>query len=339
MLFLILLNFIFSINVKVATAADAFYRIKIPVSSLSCEEEAVLIGQRYAQLAKKSAIKVNCSGTSKIINEKKEYPLYVLDMIYPDPTVSDREQIQTFYYGVSSFENEMSNREGLYATMGDCLKELSARTKEFQEHSKYPILASTCEKATSIIFPTYVTRIDTVGKPKISLFSTRDMAFQFKEPFFKTSVEKIIEMNNGHIVARSSEFILYFAEIAVEPQSHRFGTMNEAACTDQIPEMKKILDVFGKKDAVFGCNHFFVEGKGIAILQSVWNHFLMIYDSYDPYTYSDYNECNRDKSRVIDQHKSQGHRVISAICRFENELAGNLNEPYQMSVYLYPFGG
>ncbi len=334
MISLLLINFLVALNLKsAAAAAGQFYRIKVPVGILNCEQEAAELGQRYSLITNTSPISVSCSGPSKIISENTEYKLFVLDLNYKTPIDYKTQEINTFYYGASFLEGQASNIQGMYSSMKECLTDRPFRVGEFEEQTKAYVLASTCEKATSSTDKSYILRVDTVGTPKVQLFSVNDSEDNFKDEIFKRSTERLINLNNGHIVSHVGGFIYYFAEQTINPRSENFGDMSQTECQEQLGAIQNIVQKHVNGQSIVGCAHYLYGGQNLVSLRALWNHFAYFDMTTPTSTYSDYNECNRDKSRVIVQSQGLGQTVLGAICRLQEKGSNNINGPYEMDIY------
>lgn len=312
---------------------NRFYRIKVPVHQISCEQEATKLGDRYRELSKTSALTVRCGGTTKIVNQQKEFLFYILDLQYSVPEDIVLPMIQSTYYGRPILGSGASNQYGLYSELSECLKDLSKRTKEFFEVTNHPVLASTCERAVSEYKTTFVVRIDTLGSPKIHLDVVDGFTSEFKTAPLNKAVEKIILANAGVIVAREDNFIYFYSKTTISPYRHSFGDMRKNECQRQLPELNRILKILPAKEVTTGCLSYELSEKTLERIEAVWNQFRILTSYREQEFYYGFDECLSDRERAISQWRSRGYPVNAALCVLADYLNTEEQDRYVMDIY------
>ncbi|MGZ3746842.1 MAG: hypothetical protein ACXWRE_05730 [Pseudobdellovibrionaceae bacterium] len=321
---------LFHFPVAMGVSDEQFYRIKIPATSQSCEQEATRLAARFQKISGKVPVDSKCSGHSKIVDGKLEKQLYILDFNYPSKGKAN-ELIYSSYYGYSFFNIYKNNLHGMYPALKKCLDELQYRTKEFEHNTGIAVLASTCEQATSDIEQSYVVRIDTVGIPEIRLLSTEELSKNYSESPFNKAIEKIIQANNGHIVEHTGGHFYFYSNKLIRPQHMDFGDMREGDCQQQLNDLNHMLRNLNQNELTVGCTYIHQQ-SGYATLRAVWNQF----NSFDSFSaeehYADFNECDRDKSRMLARKNAEGSKVQYALCRLKGSIEDN-NGYYLMDLY------
>ncbi|MGZ3773624.1 MAG: hypothetical protein ACXVCY_06620 [Pseudobdellovibrionaceae bacterium] len=332
MLTLGLLKVIASLHFHSAMAAsnEQYYRIKVPVNNLTCEQEAANLGSHFREITGKAPTESKCSGQSRIVNGTFEQQLFILDLRYLAEGKA-KDPIHSSYYGNSFFDIYKNNLHGMYSDLKSCLNELQYRTLEFETHTHKAALASTCEQATSQMEQSYVIRIDTFGVPEIGLFSTEDLTQNYDENPFNKAIEKIILTNNGQIVGHTKGHYYYYSKNAVKPQFGDFGEMHESDCRQQLVDLQKMMRDLNQNEITLGCSHLH-QTNGYTVLRAVWNDFTYFESYYSEEHYADFNECDRDKSRVLAKKNADGFRVKNALCRVKKSVDES-NEFYLMDLY------
>lgn len=332
-----LLSTLFLLSSSPAHAAPEnshFYRIKVPVKQRSCEQEALALGDRYRELSKTPVLSARCGGVTKVTHQQKEYTYYILDLQYPIEENHPSPTIESTFYGRPSMMGIGANNQyGLYAHLGDCLKDLNKRTNEFFQHTQHPVLASTCEHALSDYETSFVVRIDTIGRPAVQLNVSEDFTNDYKTGPLSKAVEKMIQANKGVIVAQEDHYVYYYSKKALRPYRHTFGEMREGQCQQQLPELNKVLRRFPQKEVTTGCLAYKYPHLQFERMEAVWNQYsyLEVYREKD--FYNSFEECLRDRERAIAQRQNNGFKVKAALCHLNDYLNTDDPDRYVMEVY------
>lgn len=312
---------------------DFSYRIRVPKTNQSCEQEAVQLAERFHYLSRIPVLDSKCSGIATIDNEGIQYQFYILDLTYSLPLNRIGERIHSSFYGSADSVIYENNRVGMYLTLNECLNELSARTKEFEFYTSKSALSSTCERAGLEYSQTFVIRIDSLGKPEVQLTSTSDFSDRYNEAPFFNAVEKMIVANQGHIVARRNGHVYYYGKTLVRPYSNNFGSMRESECRSQLKDLQVILRDLNQNEITYSCLHNSHNLPVFTRLEAVLNGTVYLHHETEPDIYSNFSECERDKARAIQRGRVGFNKVKAAICRYSDYTREEDKALYRMDLY------
>ncbi len=317
-------------------STEYIYRTKLVGTEQSCEQEAVMLGQRFFQVSHIKPSVTKCVSVSKIIFDRKrggtkEYKVYTLEMNYLLDKGSHSQSVYQSYYGNSGSRNQTNDYNGMFRSFSDCLSNLAALKVEFIKFSGLEPFLVTCDLARSTDETTYVARLDTYGEPKTKLFAVKSLAEIFRNTVLSESVSKLIAATGGTIVAKRDGTIYYYSKVSVKPNFNGFGRMNLSDCLSQTNEIDTLLKSKISGSYYRGCLRISNQGKYQVEPYGIWNNFAFFHKVTALERYDSFSECQSDKERVKHSFVDGGLAVTVAICSIN--LIGDNQGIYTMKVY------
>lgn len=310
------------------------YRIKVPVSDLTCEQEALKLGQRLRELAKITDPTAHCTGNASITSNGKKYPFYILDLTFTLPKGQIENPIQSTYYGIPTFGQELNNYDGMYLDLNDCLRELPTRTAEFTNLTKKPIFAATCEKALSEFEVSYTLRIDSIGKLEMKLMATHDFGIGKVPSIWLESIQKIIEANKGTVVGHTRNYIYFYSPTIIHPSHKSYGEYQENECQTQIDNLRAILADKNPLEVTIRCVQYPLRKMKLERLEVMLNGYQFPTTTTVNETYGDLNECLQDRERILARRNQAKEPTTGALCRMTDNFNPDYDDPsYKLDIY------
>ncbi|MEY4617810.1 MAG: hypothetical protein RJB66_2770 [Pseudomonadota bacterium] len=310
------------------------YRIKVPVGALTCEQEALKLGQRFRDLNQAPATSARCSGSASLTSNGNKYSFYVLDLEYTLPKKKEKTLIYSTYYGRPLMNREPNNYQGMYLSLEDCLKELPQRSDEFSNLTKMPVLASTCEKALSEYDISYTLRVDSLGTPPLKVYTTHDFGIGRVPSTWVDAIEKIVTANKGTVVNHTDNYVYYFAPAPVTPSHKSYGVFQENECKTQLNELRSVLKDKNPAELTIRCVQYPLRTMKIERLEVLLNGYQFDHHQTIPDTYGDLKECIQEKSRILAEKKQEGLNTKGAICRMTENFKPDYDDvSYKMDLY------
>lgn len=251
--FLIALNAWSSPNHS-APLSEFYYRIKIPKTNLTCEQEAKLLALKFANITQYEAVTGQCKGSVNLQSDGKTYELYSLMVTYKTTYFPKLDRATL---GHPDFSGIPRDFEGIYATFESCLNDISNQTRLYQLHSGLPLIDATCEPASYSDKPSFVLRIDGFGQPLKKLYGAKLSFMGDATEANFDEVKTLLQKLGASIIVSMGHEILYYSDPSFRFAHDYFAKFySKEQCTSQLAEAQTIVTKFGSKDAVVTCLPF-----------------------------------------------------------------------------------
>ncbi|MGK5085703.1 hypothetical protein WDW37_20635 [Bdellovibrionota bacterium FG-1] len=299
-----------------AAPSEFHYWVRVPQSTLSCGDEAVALGARFAQATSKKVTQAKCVGVNNLPAEGKTYPLYSIDLTYLS---NDWSLVPTSaVFGEGDHSVIPHDSVGAYATYESCREDLAAQSALFEAQTGLKTVSARCEPSRDSYSHSYVLTIDGFGKPAAWL---RSFEFDFEgeaDSEFRDQGTRLL-IQHGAVFARTwGNQVLYYAKNDVPVRHRNLYVFKEASeCLSQLNDAQSIFIHSGAPSVFTRC---------LAVTHGVYNGYLsleVIDDSgrtistsmgaTSPRYYS-FTECMTDRQRLVDAAVARGIFALGGLC-------------------------
>ena len=283
------------------------YLVRVPATSLSCEQEANLLLQRFLGATKITEAQGTCKEVLNVTFNKKSYSLYSLMITY------QAQSPMTPYSNTWGTTSQTGIPEGLlggmYDTFHDCLEALPLKTQQYETYTQLPAVSAFCEVASH--GHQFLLQVDGFGTPVNRLFTYHPR--YTSTPELRAFIPELITKMGGQAAFTFEANSYYFAPQMLQIGEQSFGIMDSAAhCDAQTEEATNIMQKAGSTIMYTICT-----GRSGTILQAIADSSSYIRSDFGTYSrnYYSWSECMNDKARVLADEASMGNRPFGAICR------------------------
>lgn len=280
------------------------YRVRIPATSLTCEQEAALLAQKFTRATSLQADQSQCREVLTVTFDKKSYQLYSLVLTY---TAEESLTPYTARFGTAGqLGTPQGLVGGLYSTFEECLKDSSVKKPLFEQHTLLPVVSAVCEIAP--FGRPFQLRIDSFGKPAKTLHAFHS---NYRgSPEINRHIAALIEQSGGIPVHQVDASWLYFSPSPLSFLSHDFGNFDtDEQCKTQLADASAILMNSGSR-------FVYAECVSMHRLQAIGDGNAWITNDYGTPSeaYYSLSECLNDKNRVLADRRTTGKTPLGAIC-------------------------
>jgi hypothetical protein len=290
------------------------YRVEIPASDATCDQEATNLGQRFATATGLTVTSTACQSSQEI---EKQIVFTLVVNYQSDAEIKPYSAVYT--------------DEGIFESYVDCLASLPAQKSAFETNTGLQTLAAGCVSAS--IGNGFSPYVDGIGTPHLKFFSSNPsfdsgyIGIQGIYDVFKAQLSAA----GANIVLTSTYEIFYYApnpiQITTDWLTSYTTTADDRLCKTEALSAEKI---FGSDHSIAPMvNCLPEEFVGLTYLVVSWpgNAFPIVGDhSKDSTHYNTFDQCEQDKPRVVQNNVSSGNSPLGAICEVNGAGAGFVME-------------
>ena len=317
---LFLFTFLLSVNSALAEIPAYQYKVRIPVTSLSCEQEAAKLAERFFSSTQIPGAVSSCQGIINATFDGVNVHLYSLQIDYK---AKGHPKLYSASLGGIMDSMSRSIESGAFATYADCLNQIHDQSQNFERETGLIALSASCSPVE--ILDGYKMQIEGFGKAKREL-EIFHLDFGADEADLKQEILKFMVGHGANIVRSVGDAVLYYAENQIGISQQYFGSFHQSSdCASQIEAATMIFKSAGSKSApIVRClknaNTF-----GQYNLSGLSDGYDFFSQEELPMKYYSFSECFEDRARELKLHPDAN----GAICG-ENLFT---NSEFIMSIY------
>lgn len=311
------------------TSASVFeYWVRVPATSLSCQEEAGVLAKRFTSATRISVKNSVCRGIidSRVNGERLR--LYSLSITY-----EANEKVRLYRALIGGSTEQWGSEVGVsgYSKYTECLEQIDDQTDLFVRNTRLPFVAAYCEPVHVVNATNYILNIESFGYPEAQLGSFNFDANQPSEVtdsvLFRDSV-KFIQSFGVEIVRVFGRVVYFYAKPNVYFNQNKFGRFNQLEeCTVQQESVLNILKIPGNVRSLVECVS--LPGLKEWVLYSLsGNKRFFLSENRVTTQYYSFAECMDDRSRVLSTIQYVDHPA-GAVCNEDLFIPGI----YRMNVF------
>jgi hypothetical protein len=241
------------------------YKVKVPASRPTCEEEATQLAARFHEATGVAVEAASCLGRDVLEAQGYRYVFYSLDVSY---RAERKLESYTAVYGRSESFGVPSDLEGIYPTFDSCLSALPEQSSRFQAATGLLDVAHVCAPASYGIYgKSYVLKIEGFGKPAKRL-RIMELKFMGRAGHDTGSrVEDMMTTLGANVVAHTGgEQVLFYAPENFEVKHDYVATLGtRQQCEAQLAEARFIFNKLGSSASLIVCSRnasggYYLEG-------------------------------------------------------------------------------
>lgn len=302
------------------------YRVRTPVLSKTCENEATDLGSRFAKATQLKVTKAECLG---VVTSPQDSAIHlnVLVVTYlADAEVQPYAAL--FGYPGSERSGTPDIYEGIYPSYATCIADLPKQAANFERFTGLIAVDASCE-AGKASASTFVLTIHGFGKPGARLYTLRG----FSEGVVRDKYDQIqalLLQGGANIVKEITGSYHYYAAKPVGLYHDRIAFFRvDAECSSQLTEFEAIARKAGANFVIAACPTSPI-GSGV-FLESMSDSTALILNDYgrNSTDYFSFAECLQDKERMINQVVAKGVRPLGGLCQ-----ADSLSGGYKLNLYM-----
>lgn len=302
------------------------YRVRVPVQTLSCAEEARGLGERFASATKLKVVRSECVSTVSLPEDTTK-KLHVLMVTY----LADRsaEPFSAIFGSTSSrLSDKPEPYQGAYPTYTACLADLPIQVKAFESATRLIAVASFCELGKSVT-SSYILQIDGFGKPQKRLFHFRSFDNSVA-PETTDQVRALLTDKGATIVQEVENSFFYYAAKSTGVRHNFLANFREISrCQEQLRDAVGIVQGAGSATVIAACVPSQYGPSFNIETVSDEHHWFMSDSGYRVPIYYSLDECLHDKARILSSAKEQNPRVLGGLCQADSINPGY----YRMNIY------
>ena len=298
------------------------YRVRIPATALSCEQEAINLGKRVSLINGLANVNASCVDVVDATFDKNQVQLYSLSVSYQN---SEQLKIYTAALGGISDITSENSETAAYSTYNDCLNDISNQSNKFLNSTNLNVLAATCAPANEFLGG-YVMSIDGAGTPSKTL-KIFHQNFGNENEAINSDVVNYLISSGADLVRTVGSAKLYYSDNNVIASQQFFGMFQkEDNCRSQLNLVKSIYMgakskmnplVYCVKDSTTVGNF---ELHGLSDVGHISNSELET-------KYFSFAECANDSKRIM---AKANNRVLGYICNQSSDVEGE----FVMNIYI-----
>lgn len=284
------------------------YRVKIPATHLSCEQEAARLEQNFRESTKIDNAKGRCLAVLPISEAGRGYQLYSLIIDY-----SARE-LQRVY--VADFLVDTLDRESMapltgYTSYEACLNDIEVQRREFERSTLLQPAAASCQDQSIFGQALFTLRIEAFGVPANKLYYASLGVDPTENRALAEQIQSLLTDQNVRIIKSFERMVFFYAPKRIYVRHLNIGYFkDQKECEIQLAEGKAILTRSGSPKALALCQKnygsFKIEAFGLG------DRFILSDYGGGAPKYDTFSECLGDRDRIISQFAPG--TVFGAIC-------------------------
>jgi hypothetical protein len=311
-----------------STSLKSFsYRGQIPHNAqTSCEQSLAETTREFVTSTHLQVTDSSCSGSQLIKDQGQTYQSDTFTITY-----LARAEVRPYLaiFGGRESHQEALPDSALFLTYSDCLRNLEAQRPIFAKMTQLPAVAAHCDAAEDIVNPgsDYFTRgfsltLEGFGKPQKELYAYADLHTAgyptTPSPELHEAAKMAVIRGGGQLTLSDSAHFFYYSDrpvLLTDLDLGLFSSLDE--CSMQIADAQMLFSKAGYysvtavcADTVINKSHF---GE-LDLIASGNGSYLEDYAQTSP-NYLSLDECLKDRSRLIHNHRSSGETVLGALCR------------------------
>lgn len=308
-----------TINAGAQTAPIiSHYAVRIPATSATCQEEANLLGARFAAGTKAKVTGAKCSGIIPITAEGSNYNLYSLLLTYEGAKISP----QTVILGGATVSTTPGSGAGIYDTYASCLTDIDHQARNFSHATNLAIIDAFCMAVDSLGQNKYKLQMDGVGTKTNSLYVFDPKLGDYSTPNLQSDIENLVTKSGGMITKVYQGQIFYYAQYALNLSDRMLGLLsNIAECQEQLADAAGIFTGAGAKSLIARCLTQTGSPGASVMLEVIHDGSSSVMEDwgYNNKFYS-YKECMGEKARIVED---GGKSTLGGICQPAMDVSTN----------------
>ena len=315
-----IITFLLSTNLVLAEIPTYQYRVRIPATELSCQQEATKLAERFFISTQIPGVTSSCQGIINATFDGVNVHLYSLQIDYKAKL---HPNLNSASLGGIMDSMSRSLESGAFASYADCLNQIQDQSQNFEHATGLIALSAYCSPVEFL--DGYKLQIEGFGKAKRQL-EIFHLDFGANEADLKQEILIYMTGHGAHIVRSVGDAVLYYAEDQIGILQQDFGSFHKSSdCIAQIEAATLIFKNAGSKSApIVRClNNANTYGQyNLSGLSDSYDYFVQ---EELPTKYYSFSECFEDRTRELKLHSD----ALGAICG-ENLFK---NGEFIMSVY------
>ena len=313
-------------SANTAPGSEQVYRVRVPASSLSCEEEAVSLGTHFSRTTGLRVKTAKCVDTIHLIENEKNFSIHSLLLTFLAPQTF---HIEPALYGYLNgpHEDDIGDYYGIYSSYEACLSDLGNRTREFETHSGAKPVAAFCSRAR--VNDSFILQVDGFGSPKKKLRTFDAAPGALLDAPRQQELQRFLTAHGASLVWMNFSRAFFYSKAPLDLNRSKMLSFQETAlCTSQLEDARKIIRHVTKTQPFVHCLPSVNTIPGRVDLFAGWSGNPIYGSRMIPTRYLSATECLSDKTRVLKEIADQGQKPYGALCT--RNLSG---EEYVMEVY------
>jgi len=301
---------------SVARAESTFvYQTEIVRQGLSCEQEVKAIVMQMKVLPGISIVTSSCDESISLSDRNQKYVVDSLSVKY----VAEAElRPYVAIFGNGLFIGTPSDSLGAFASLVDCMSQVPAQKKIFENETGLIAVSSSCIRAKYDSSLPFAIKIEGFGAPDKYLFAwgvDEDSALAHSD--VTSLAEKVAQSKDADVAFTNASRMFYYDSQILKLELQEVSLFElKSHCEDQLGEALNIFSAGGWQYLKAFCSS---DSSGSSLVIFGLDSYGHVFDNlgYASRNYSSFESCLSNEEVVVQNHRARGETALGAICEGE----------------------